>query len=90
MKRETDIKTQGKKALSKWMRAVHSCTVYVLRLDISRQRDRQWLWFSDWLLSAPDVGIFCQLRCSYLPGFAAVQKRKRSAISPAEFLEIVR
>ena len=59
---------------------------------ISRQRDRQWLWFSDCLLhvSAPDVGIFCQLRCSYLPGFAAVQKRKRSAIPPAEFLEIVR
>jgi len=27
VKRETDIKTQSKKALSKWIRAVHSCTV---------------------------------------------------------------
>ena len=55
-----------------------------------RQTDKQWLWFGGRLLSAPDVGIFGQVRCSYLPRFAAVEKRKRSAISPAEFLEIVR
>lgn len=61
-----------------------------IKKQTDRQTDKQWLWFGGRLLFAPDVGIFGQLRCSFLPRFAAVEKRKRSAISPAEFLEIVR